>query len=156
LKSQLYPFAGLALTLAAGAASLRCSNEITNNGSQFVGIWSCPASLAAVSSSLVITENLDDSLTLASDTDAGGLFCQTDSWNYTSSTASMNSGTSCTGGATGAEVITVKSFTLSLSGNKLDLSVDETVSSQAEEADGGFSGPAINSTINVSGACTKE
>jgi hypothetical protein len=156
LKPQAQLFAGLVLTLAAGAASLRCSNEITDDGSKFVGIWSCPASLAAVSSSLAITENLDDSLTLASDSDAGGIFCQTDSWSYTSSTASMESGTSCTGGPTGAEVITINSFTLGLSGNKLDVSVNETVESQAEEADGGFGGPAITTTINASGACTKE
>jgi hypothetical protein len=156
LKPQAHTFVVFVLTLAAGAALVGCSNEITNNGSQFVGIWACPASLAAVSSSLAITENLDDSLTLASDSDAGGLFCQTDSWSYTTSTASMKSGTSCTGGSTGAEVILVSSFTLGLSGNKLDVSVNETVESQAEEADGGFSGPAITTTVNVSGACTKE
>lgn len=149
------------VAVAVAACALGCSNVNTNYGSAFVGTWSCPASLAQVASTLSITENLDDSLTLTSESDAGesdagGLFCATDSWNYSGSTASMNSGTSCTVPATGADVVvTVNTFALSVSGNKLNLRVNETVVAQAEY-DGAPGGPVTTTKLSVSGACTKE
>ena len=141
---------------AAAAGLVRCTNSSTTTaGNQFVGNWSCPASFAPIAPTLAISENLDGSLTITGEGDGGGTFCTSDLWTYSGATATMKSGTSCTGGPTAAEVITVNSFTMTVSGNKLTVSANETVASQDYEADGGFDGPPTKSVLSVSGVCTK-
>jgi hypothetical protein len=143
------------LACAAAACVLRCSGSNENYGAPFAGTWSCPASLSAISPTLTITQNLDDSLTLSAGADSGGgTFCATDLWTYSGSTASMKAGTSCTG--PGGEVIVVNTFKMTASGNTLSVSANETVTGQATEADGGAVGPLTKTTLNVSGSCTKQ
>lgn len=146
------------LACAAAASVAHCNTSTTNNGSKFVGTWSCPASLAPLSQTLVITENLDDSLTLGGESDggSGGTFCATDLWTYSGSTATMKPGTSCTGGPSGAEVITVNSFTLSVSGGTLTVNANETVATQSTEADGSPVGAVTKSVLKLSGSCTMQ
>lgn len=159
MKRPSAPQLAFALALTGAALSvgaLHCSTP-TNYGSAFVGTWSCPASLSALGSPLVITENLDDSLTLTSAGDAGGnQFCPTDNWSYTGSSASMPPGTECTAGTGNGDLVKVNSFTLSVSGSKLTVTGNETVITGSQEADGATGGAASKSTLALSGSCTKQ
>jgi hypothetical protein len=121
-----------------------------------VGTWACPASFAPLAQTLVITENLDDSLTLSSGADGGGdTFCASDLWYYSGTTVSMKAGTSCVG-PTGDEVVTVNSFKMTVTGNTLAVSANETVVSQDVAVDGAPTGTPTKSVLNLLGACTKQ
>jgi hypothetical protein len=123
----------LVLTLASAGAwcILACGSFSTQGaGNAFVGTWSCP-SLPVGDRYVSITENADNSLTLSVDTDGGGgdagtPFCQSDSWTFSGATATMRAGTSCLD-VSGADVITVKSFVLTVNGNAMSVSASESV-----------------------------
>jgi hypothetical protein len=118
-----------ALALGGAAACMTgCgSNSTRGAGDGFVGTWYCPQ-LPAGSRTLQIGEDLDNSLWISGDADAGSSsFCQSDSWSYAGSTVSMKSGTSCLGGADGLSVITIQSFILERQGSALLLNATETV-----------------------------
>lgn len=135
-------FAFAALVGAAGCGSYSTRGA----GDGFVGTWSCPALPAGVRA-LTITENADNSLTLAGETDAGGSpFCQTDQWSYAGATASMKAGTSCLGGTSGSDLITVQSFLLATSGSSLVVSATETV----------VAADKTSKTVTLLGSCKKQ
>ncbi len=149
------------VAVASAASVMGCGSYSTRGaGDSFVGIWSCPT-LPVGARTLSISESLDDSLSVTGESDAGSLFCASDLWTYSGSTASMNSGTSCFGGATGLEVITVGSFALTVNGSSLTVNAKETLTSAADagaqEAGAKSSGPlATVQTVTIAGRCTKD
>ena len=144
--------------LAAG-----CGNYSTQGaGDSFVGTWSCPSTFPVGAQVLSITASQDDSLSIDGELPDGGdtvsIFCQSDLWSYAGSTVTMQAGTSCLGGATGLEVITVSDFSLTASGNKLTVNAKETL---GMPADAGADAAAANKsvvtqTVTFSGTCTKQ
>ncbi len=139
---------GISLAGAAAACAFACGPYSTQGaGDGFVGTWSCPG-LPADARTIQIGAALDNSLVLQSVGDAGTPFCGSDLWSYSGSTATMKSGTSCLGGTTGTQVITIQSFALTLNGSQLDVSAKETIT----VPDGG----AATQTVTLSGACTKQ
>jgi hypothetical protein len=144
----------LALAVALLSPLVACGSYSTRGaGDAFVGTWSCP-SLPAAAQTIVISENLDNSLTLTGESDAGSDFCATDEWAYSGSTVTMQNGTSCLGGATGQEVVTVNSFKMTVNGSSLIINAAETVVGSTATTDGG----AVTTTQNVSliGTCKKQ
>ena len=114
-------------------------------GDAFVGTWSCPT-LPASMRTIVITENLDNSLTLTGPADAGSDFCATDEWVYSGTTVTMQNQTSCLGGNASEQVITVKSFKMTVNGSSLIVNASET----AVGADSG------TQKLAISGTCKKQ
>ncbi len=163
LSVRLGSFALLFVAAASIAGTEHCSSP-TNSGSPFVGTWSCPASLAALGETLVITENLDDSLTLAAGGDGGGgNFCPSDLWTYSGATATMRAGTSCPASAAGAsddagagqataagDVLTVNSFSMTVSGDTLTVNANETLLT------GDSNNKTVKSVLALSGSCSKH
>jgi hypothetical protein len=150
--SVVIPSSVVALLLAAVSVTgaEHCSSP-TNGGAQFVGTWSCPQSLSALGATIIITENLDDSLTLSTEADAGGGdFCPTDLWTYSGTTAKMPAGLVCPSAATPGATLTVNSFELGVAGNNLLVSGSETLIT------GDSNNKPVKQTITLSGECKKQ
>jgi len=164
-KTGTYRLVGSAL--AVTVACVACGNYSTQGAADpFVGMWSCPT-LPAGAQTLQINAYADNSLSVAGEGDAGSLFCASDLWSYSGSTVSMKSGTSCLGGATGVEVLTVQSFSLTRNGSDLVVSGKETLTGPgdagARDAGGSdaaakeSSGPPVDvATVTLSGTCVRE
>jgi hypothetical protein len=118
----------LVIASAALLSLAACGSYSTRGaGDGFVGTWSCPTLPAAVQT-IVITENLDNSLILTTSGDAGSDLCATDEWVYSGSTVTMQNETSCLGGITGDQLVTVKSFKMTVNGSTLIVNASETLS----------------------------
>ena len=140
--------------VVAGLAA--CGSYSTSGaGNAFVGTWSCPT-LPAGARTLSISEFVDNSLSIAGESDAGSVFCASDLWSYAGSTASMQAGTSCFGGASGLEVITVASFSMTVNGSHLTLSGAETLVNAGDAGSADASAKPTTQTLTLSGSCTKD
>jgi hypothetical protein len=138
-------FASFSLVGLAASVSACGSNSSQGAGDAFVGTWSCPT-LPASMRTIVITESLDNSLTLTGPADAGSDFCATDEWVYSGTTVTMQNQTSCLGGAGGTQVINVASFKMTVNGSSLIVNASETASG----ADAG------TQKLSISGTCKKQ
>ena len=135
-----FSLAGLVASMSACG-----SNSSQGAGDAFVGTWSCPT-LPASMRTIVIAQNLDNSLTLTGPADAGSDFCATDEWVYSGTTVTMQNPTSCLGGNAGAQVITVKSFKMTVNGSSLIVNASETAAGE----DSG------TQKLSISGTCKKQ